>query len=55
MFDREVRALTLTAGEFRIAGEEGRTLQGYAAVFNKATSLGQFDEVIEPGAFSRSL
>ena len=51
----EKRALTLTAGEFRFEGDDKRTLQGYAAVFDSPTSLGQFDEVIEPGAFTRTL
>lgn len=40
-------------------GGDGRTLEGYAAVFNKAARIkdlqGDFDEVILPGAFQRSL
>ncbi len=41
------------------AGGDGRTLEGYAAVFNKPARIrdlqGDFDEVILPGAFMRSL
>jgi HK97 family phage prohead protease len=40
-------------------GGDGRTLEGYAAVFNTPTRIrdagGDFDEVILPGAFARSL
>src|ERR1044072_7882123 len=49
---------TLRAAE----GEEtndGRTLSGYAAVFNSPTRIdsweGTFDEIIAPGAFKKSL
>lgn len=42
----------------RSAGD-GRTLEGYAAVFNKPARIrdvgGDFEEVIRPGAFTRSL
>lgn len=45
--------------ESRSSGGDGRTLEGYAAVFNQATRIqdfvGEFDEVILPGAFARSL
>lgn len=38
---------------------DGRTLEGYAAVFNAPTRIaavgGDFDEVISPGAFTRSI
>jgi HK97 family phage prohead protease len=41
------------------AGGDGRTLEGYAAVFNSTARIkdmqGDFDEVILPGAFKRSL
>ena len=44
--------------ESRAQGD-GRTLEGYAAVFNQPTRIaafgGDFDEVILPGAFKRSL
>ncbi len=35
--------------------QKGRTLFGYAARFNSETSLGDFAEVIRPGAFARTL
>ena len=34
---------------------KGKTLQGYAAVFNSEANLGTFSEVIRQGAFSKSL
>lgn len=41
------------------SSSDGRTLEGYAAVFNQATRIqdfvGEFDEVILPGAFARTL
>jgi uncharacterized protein len=40
-------------------GDDGLTLEGYAAVFNTATRIdsweGKFDEVIAPGAFKRTI
>ena len=33
----------------------GKTLTGYAAVFNSEAVLGDFSEVIRPGAFAKSL
>lgn len=35
--------------------QKGRTLYGYAALFNSKTDLGEFAEVIMPGAFTRTL
>ncbi len=35
--------------------QKGRTLYGYAALFNSETNLGEFSEVIRPGAFVRTL
>ena len=35
--------------------QKGRTLYGYAALFNSKTNLGEFAEVIMPGAFTRTL
>lgn len=50
-----VRAFTF---ETRATGD-GRTLEGYAAVFNSPSRIadfaGDFDEIIRPGAFTRSL
>lgn len=45
--------------EARSSGSDGRTLEGHAAVFNTAARIrdmhGDFDEIIMPGAFTRSL
>jgi Escherichia/Staphylococcus phage prohead protease len=41
-------------GEVR-ATNEGRRLSGYAATFNTETRIGDFVEVIAPGAFANSL
>ena len=45
--------------EARSSGTDGRTLEGHAAVFNTAARIrdmhGDFDEIIMPGAFTRSL
>ena len=44
----EIRAHgTLTA--------RGKTLQGYACVFNSEANLGQFSEIVRQGAFAKSL
>lgn len=48
------------AFDFESAGTgDGRTLEGYAAVFNRSSRIadlaGDFDEVIKPGAFTRSI
>jgi HK97 family phage prohead protease len=34
---------------------KGKTLSGYAAVFNSEANLGDFNEVIRPGAFAKTL
>ena len=34
---------------------KGKTLSGYCAVFNSEADLGDFNEVIRPGAFSKTL
>ncbi len=53
---KENRATQFEAGEIRLAdGGEKRTLEGYASVFNTATDLGRFDEVIMPGTFARAI
>ena len=45
--------------EERAGGSDGRTLEGYAAVFNAPARItdrrGEYDEVILPGAFKRSI
>lgn len=54
MSDKETRTISLEGVELR--SDEGQAvIEGYAAVFNQATNLGQFDEVIAPGAFRRTL
>jgi len=53
--------LCLRAVEFRATGDtgDGRTLEGYAAVFNTPTRIqsweGEFDEEIAAGAFRKTL
>jgi phage prohead protease, HK97 family len=56
------REVCLRAVEFRATGDsgnDGRTLEGYAAVFGKATMIcsweGDFEEEIAPGAFRKTL
>jgi HK97 family phage prohead protease len=54
---REVNfTLSRDAGD---AGDDGLTLEGYAAVFNSPAEIvdraGEYDEVILPGAFKRSI
>jgi HK97 family phage prohead protease len=54
-------AMCLRAVEFRATGDggDGRTLEGYAAVFNTPTRIqsweGEFDEEIASGAFRKTL
>jgi len=58
---RSMHRLCYRSVEFRAAGEpgDGRTLEGYAAVFNQPTRIqsfeGDFDEVIRRGAFRKTL
>lgn len=54
---KETRVFNISQLSTRAEGEEKVVaIEGYAAVFNSKTSIGGwFDEVIEPGAFSRSL
>lgn len=54
---KETRTFDITKLNTRDATEEQPSLiTGYAAVFNSKTSIGGwFDEIIEPGAFARSL
>lgn len=57
MKKREVRMFsTALRIETRADGDESRdVLVGHAAVFNQRTSLGFFDEVVKPGAFTNTL
>ncbi|PFB05017.1 HK97 family phage prohead protease [Bacillus anthracis] len=54
---KETRTFDITKLSTRDATEEQPSkITGYAAVFNSKTSIGGwFDEIIEPGAFARSL
>lgn len=54
---KETRVFNISQLSTRAEGEEKAVaIEGYAAVFNSKTSIGGwFDEVIEPGTFSRSL
>lgn len=50
----EKRTISLEGVELR--SDEGHpVIDGYAAVFDQVTNLGQFDEEIAPGAFKRTL
>jgi len=52
----ETEKRTLEVAELELRSDEGQPIiEGYAAVFNSQTSLGQFDEMILPGAFKRTL
>lgn len=52
----EIEKRTISLEGMELRSDEGHpVLEGYAAVFNLATNLGQFDEVIVPGAFKRTL
>lgn len=54
---RETRTVNITNLQTRDGqNKESHVISGYAAVFNSRTSIGNyFDEIIAPGAFSRSL
>lgn len=58
---RTLGGLCTRAFDFEMdgAGDDGLNLEGYAAVFNRAARIrdmqGDFDEVILPGAFTRSI
>lgn len=54
---RETRTVDITNLSKRDGGEnEPLKMSGYAAVFNSRTSIGDFfDEIIDPGAFSRTI
>lgn len=48
--DVERRSYVFDNTEVRLA-DEGRTVEGYAAVFNQPTMIGKVEEVVAPGAF----
>lgn len=56
---REVRRLDLPLAEARAKVEDGRTLVGYAAVFNRPVEIdtlrSSFKETVKPGAFAKTL
>ena len=52
--NKELR--TFVASELRATGNEKQPkVEGYAATFNTVANIGQFSEVIQPGAFKRTL
>lgn len=52
----EVRTAALGPVELRAGGDNPGTLHGYAAVFNRLSqNLGGFVEMVDPGAFTKSL
>lgn len=52
----EIEKRTISLEGMELRSDEGHpVLEGYAAVFNQATNLGSFDEVIAPGAFRKTL
>lgn len=60
-YRRDLPAMCVRAFDFEATDTEGdgRTLEGYAAVFGRSARIsardGDFDETIAPGAFTRSL
>jgi HK97 family phage prohead protease len=56
---RDAEAFRSVPFELRDVGSDGQTFEGYAAVFNSPTQIGgwegDFEEIIAPGAFQRSL
>lgn len=59
MNDKELRTLDLDYHEARAKVRDGRTLVGYAAVFNRPVEIesfrGSFTETVLPGAFRKTL
>ena len=54
--DREVRTLTTARIELRAAGDGTVSVEGYAAIFDEETVIGDwFREVVRPGAFTEAL
>lgn len=52
----EIEKRTISLEEMELRSDEGvAVIEGYAAVFNSEADLGQFREVVLPGAFKRTL
>lgn len=52
----EIEKRTIAMEEMELRSDEGHNvIEGYAAVFNSEANLGQFNEVIVPGAFRKTL
>lgn len=49
--DPEIELRYFQVGPFTRASENSRDVEGYAALFNKVTTIGWYDEVILSGAF----
>ena len=58
-YRRVLPGMQTRAFDFEATASDGRNLEGYAAVFGDSARIsdtrGDFDETIEPGAFTRSL
>lgn len=53
---RELRTINITNLQTRDGEDQSHVISGYAAVFNSKTLIGDwFEEVIAPGAFSRTI
>lgn len=53
---RETRTVDIKNVQTRADDNEPLKVSGYAAIFNSQTSIGDFfDEIIEPGAFKRTI
>jgi len=50
---KQRRSIKSEAIELR--GKAGRTLSGYGAVFDQLADIGDFQEIIRPGAFARAI
>lgn len=59
MTEKELRTLDIPLREARAEVRNGRTLVGYAAVFNRPVEIdslrGRFTETVAPGAFAKTL
>lgn len=56
MSDIERRTLTPTSADLEVRfADEGRTVEGYAAVFGQPTMIGSVEEIVHHGAFENRL